>query len=90
MNESKSKQQIALEAGFSPSTARVPKLIENKIGFKLAKAELADQAGNVALKVLSELQVRDLSKMTNSELTATLETITRVCQRLAPLAPQKI
>lgn len=81
MNEKKSRQQIALEAGFSPSTARVPKSIENKIGFNLAVAKLAGEAENTAMKLLFELKNRDLSKVSNPELTSMLNTITNVCAR---------
>lgn len=69
----KSKQQVALEAGFSASTARVPKSIENKLGFKLAMAQLAGETGNVAMKLMFELQARDLSKMDNSDLLNSLK-----------------
>ncbi len=48
MDFHKSKQQVALEAGFSESTARVPKSIENKLGFKLAMAQLAGETANLS------------------------------------------
>ena len=81
MNENKSKQQIALDSGFSRSTARVPKSIENKIGFKLAMAQLAGEMENVAMKLLFELKVRDLKQMDNKELLNSLDVISRVQER---------
>jgi hypothetical protein len=81
MNEDKSRQQIALEAGFSASTARVPKSIENKLGFKLAAAELAGDMGNVAMKLMFELQARDMSLMDNRTLLYSLDVISKTHER---------
>ncbi len=81
MNESKTKQQIALESGFSPSTARVPQLIENKLGFKLAVAQLAGEMGNVAMKLMYELQARDMSKMSDRDLLYSLDVISKTHER---------
>jgi hypothetical protein len=81
--ENMTKQQIALEAGYSPSSARVPKLIENKAGFKLAVAQLAGEVGNVTGKIMAELQVRDLSKMDNKTLIGFLDVATKTHERLA-------
>ena len=83
MNENKSKQQIALEAGFSYSTSRVPKLIENKKGFKLAMAQLAGDMENLMLKLMFELETRDLSKLSNNELNSSLLSISKIHERFA-------
>jgi len=83
MEESKSKRQIALEAGYSLSSSRVPKLIENKQGFKLAVAQLAGDVGNVTGKLMAELQVRDLSKMDNKTLISYLDVTSKTYERLA-------
>lgn len=83
MNEDKTRQQIALDAGFSPSTARVPKSIENKLGFKLAAAELAGDMGNVCMKLMFELQARDMSQMDNRTLLYSLDVISRTHERFA-------
>jgi hypothetical protein len=83
MNEAKTKQQIALESGFSRSTARVPKSIENKLGFQLAIAELAGKMGNVTMQLLFELQARDLKQMDNKTLLYSLEVISRTHERFA-------
>jgi hypothetical protein len=83
----KSKQQVALEAGFSESTARVPKSIEIKLGFKLAVAQLAGEVENTSMKLLFELQARDLSKMSNKDLLLSLSTMTKVIERLSSRLP---
>jgi hypothetical protein len=83
MNEAKTKQQIALDSGFSYSTSRVPKSIENKLGFQLAVAELAGKMGNVTMQLLFELQARDLSKMDNQTLLYSLEVISKTHERFA-------
>lgn len=89
MNEAKTKQQIALESGFSYSTSRVPKSIENKLGFKLAVAQIAGETENVTMKLLFEIQARDLSKVSNGELIKMLGTMSNVCavfnQKLYPI-----
>ncbi len=83
MDFHKSKRQVALEAGFSESTARVPKSIENKAGFKLAMAQLAGETANVAMKLMFELQARDMSKMNNSELLQSLNVMSHVHERFS-------
>lgn len=81
MDGDKTKQQVALNAGFSASTARVPKSIENKRGFKLAVAYLAGQAGNTAMSLMYELQTRDLSKMNNKDLILYLDVLAKNVER---------
>jgi hypothetical protein len=83
MNENKTKQQIALESGFSRSTARVPQLIENKLGFKLAIAEIAGQMENMAMKLMFELQARDLSQISDKDLLYSLEVLSKTHDRFA-------
>ena len=83
MNENKTKQRIALESGFSASTARVPKLIENKLGFKLALAEIAGEMGNTAMKVMFELQARDMRQMDSRTLLYSLNVISKTHERFA-------
>jgi hypothetical protein len=83
MNEDKTKQQIALDSGFSASTARVPKLIENKLGFKLAVAEIAGQMENTSMKILFELQARDLRQMDSKTLLYSLDVISKTHERFA-------
>lgn len=83
MNENKTKQQIAIDAGFSYSTARVPQSIENKLGFKLAVAQLAGEMENVAMKIMFELQARDMSKMDNKTLLYSLDVMSKTHARFA-------
>jgi hypothetical protein len=83
MNESKTKQQIALESGFSYSTSRVPKSIENKLGFKLAVAQIAGEMENVSMQVLFELQARDLKEMDNKTLLYSLDVVSRTLERFS-------
>ncbi len=83
MNDDKSKREIALDAGFSPSTARVPKSIENKLGFKLAVAQLAGEMENVTMKLMFELQARDMSKMSNQDLLYSLNVMSKTWERFA-------
>jgi len=83
MNENKTKQQIALDSGFSPSTARVPKSIENKLGFKLAMAQLAGEMENVTMKLMCELQTRDMSQMSNKDLLYSLDVLSKTHERFA-------
>jgi hypothetical protein len=83
MNDNKTKQQIALESGFSLSTSRVPKSIENKAGFKLAMAQLAGETANVAMKLMFELQARDMSKISTTELLQSLNVMSSVHERFS-------
>lgn len=83
MNFHRSRRQVALDAGFSESTARVPKSIENKLGFKLAMAQLAGETANTAMKLMFELQARDMSKMDNSDLLRCLDVMSRAHERFS-------
>lgn len=61
LDTNKSKRQVALQSGFSPSVAlSVKSKIESTEGYHNAMAKLASDAGNVALKVFHELQGRNL------------------------------
>lgn len=63
LNTEATKKEIALRAGYSPSVATsVSKHIEKTEGYHNAVAKLASDTGNVALKVLHELQARPLEK----------------------------
>src|SRR6185295_1532779 len=84
MNDTRSKRKIALDAGFSESTARVPKMIENKLGFKLAVAQLAGEMENTAMKLMFELQARDMSKMSNKDLLYSLDVMSKTWERFTP------
>jgi len=88
MNDKKSKREIALDAGFSESTARVPQSIENKAGFKLAVAQLAGEMENTTMKLMFELQARDMSTMSNQDLLSSLNTMSKTWERFASKAYQ--
>ena len=90
MNENKTKQQIALDSGFSPSTSRVPKSIENKLGFKLAMAQIAGEMENISMKLMFELQARDLSQMDNKTLLYSLDVISKTHERFASKIYQNV
>ncbi len=81
MNDNKSKREIALDAGFSPSTARVPKSIENKAGLKLAMSQLAGDMANTSMKLMFELQARDMSKMSDKDLLSSLNVMSKTWER---------
>ncbi|MEI6280940.1 MAG: hypothetical protein WCP17_03015 [bacterium] len=83
MNTDKTKQRIAIESGFSPSTARVPKSIENKLGFKLAVAQIAGELENVEMQLLFELRARDMGKMSNQDLLYSLDVLSKTHERFA-------
>ncbi len=90
MDYHKTKQQVALEAGFSESTARVPKSIENKIGFKLAVAQLAGEMENTVMKLMFEIQARDLSKYSDQDLLTSLDVLSKTWERFQSKLPQEV
>lgn len=63
-------------SGGSPVAAEV---IAN--GFKLAAAELAGDMGNVCMKLMFELQARDMSLMDNRTLLYSLDVISKTHER---------
>jgi hypothetical protein len=72
----KTKQEIALDVGYSPNVARsVATHIENKLGFNNAMAQLAHESGNLAMQVMHEFKGRGFDDFTNSELTNALTAI---------------
>lgn len=81
MNEQKTKYQIAIEAGFSPSTARVPKVIEKSKGFKLAVAHLAGEVHNTTMQILFELQARDLQNENTKTLLHAVDVLSKSMER---------
>ncbi len=64
-----SKKQIALDVGYGPLIANsVSTKIENRRGYHNAVAKLAEQSGNLTLKVMEELQARGFDDFSNKEL----------------------
>lgn len=88
-NPTKTKYQVAIEAGFSPSTARVPQLIENKVGFSLAMAQLAGEAGNAVMKAYHELNSRDMSKEDTKTILHSIDVLSKAFERFAPREPKE-
>lgn len=86
MNSDKPKRQIALEAGFSESTARVPKLIENKKGFNLAVACIAGEMANLTMQMMYEIKSRNLDEVPLQELLGAVETLSKVHERFISLS----
>lgn len=63
--QGKSKRQIALASGYSPSVANsVKSHIENTGGFNEAMADLAQESGNMVMRIYYALQDKDLAKET--------------------------
>ena len=81
LDSDKPKYQIALDAGFSESTARVPKLIENKKGFHIAMAYLAGEMAHVTMKMLHELKSRDMDQIPFTELLGAVDRLSKVYAR---------
>ena len=74
--DGKSKQQIALDVGYSRHIAATPKSkIENTRGFNNAMAKLAADSNNLALTVMSELKARGFSDFSNKDLVGALNAI---------------
>ena len=84
INGNKTKQQIALDAGFSPSTARVPKSIENKVGFNIAMSQAHGELGNTITQIIYEVKARGLKQMDNKTLIQILEVTSKNYERFMP------
>lgn len=79
----KTKQQIALEAGFSQSTARVPKSIENKASFNIAMSKVHGELGNTIMQIIYEIKARGFKQMDNKTLIQTLEITSKNYERFS-------
>lgn len=84
MNDDKTKQQCALEAGYSASSARVPKLIENKVGFNIAMSKVHGELGNTIMQIIYEIKARGLKQMDNKTLIQILEVTSKNYERFIP------
>jgi len=70
------KQNIALDVGYSPATARKAKeKIEDSPGFNNAIAKLAAESNNMAVAVLAEFKARGLKDFSNKDLVGALNAI---------------
>lgn len=70
------KKQIALDVGYSPTTANsIATHIENKPGFNNAMAALAIDSNNLALAAMHEFKARGFEDFSNKDLVAALNAI---------------
>lgn len=78
----RSKKEIALLSGFSPSVAEnIKHKVEDTQGYQNAVLELSTKSNNVALAILSEYQARGLKEFSNKDLNAALNAIAGAWER---------
>jgi len=71
-----SKQEIALDCGYSPNVSRSIKThIENTKGFNNAMTALAADSNNLALAAMHEFKARGFEGFSNKELVGALNAI---------------
>lgn len=71
-----SKQQAALDVGYSPAVAASPKSkIEDRKGFNNAMAVLASESNNLALSIMHEFKSRGVKDFSNKDLVGALNAI---------------
>ncbi len=74
--EGKTKKEIALDVGYSPTSANsVVSKIESKPGYLNAIAQLAADSNQLALSVMYEIKARGFEDYTNRELVTSLSAI---------------
>src|SRR3989304_5613519 len=84
-SKGKSKYDIAIDVGYSPSVARSPKQkIESKQGFRNAISILAEKSDNVALKIMNEFEVRNMGDYSNKDLNSALHAISIARDKFQP------
>lgn len=90
--EGRSKKDIALSVGFSPSVAmNAANKIETTEGFQNAVIDLAGKSNNVVLAVMAEYEARGLKKFSNKDLNGALNAISQAWDRFNKArAPNKI
>jgi len=85
-----SKQQIALDSGYSPNVARsVASHIEHKPGFNNAMAALAVESNNLALAAMHEFKARGFEDFSNKELVGALNAIGSAWSRFNVIPKEK-
>jgi hypothetical protein len=71
-----SKQQIALNVGYSPNSARsIMSHVENTPGFHNAMSKLAMDSNNIALAAMEEFKARGFKDFSNKDLVGALNAI---------------
>lgn len=74
--QGKCKKDIALDVGYSPTSANsVKSHIENKAGFNNAMAALAYDSNNLALAAMHEFKARGFKDFSNKDLVGALNAI---------------
>lgn len=88
MNDSETKKDAMLKAGYSENMSNQPSRVENSNGFKLAMAGIFAKTGNVSMAMLHEMQARidagELKKQDMSKLINFFDVMTRAMERIAP------
>lgn len=84
LDNHKSRRQVAIEAGYSKTMADNPKQIEESVGFKLAMAKQAYQAGMLVSGMMNEIEARGFKDYNTQELMRGLDTISKVFERFTP------
>jgi hypothetical protein len=87
--QGKSRKEIALDVGYSPSVAsNAVSKIESKPGFQTAISKIAHESNEMALKVLSEMKSRPLEEFSNKDLNSTFSVITNAVEKFNPKIEQ--
>lgn len=74
--QGRSKKEIALTVGFSPSVASNAKnKIEKTEGYQNAVIELAAESNNIVLAILAEYKARGFKKFSNKDLNGAINAI---------------
>lgn len=83
--QGESKHDIAINVGYSEAVARSPgQKIEAKPGFQNAIAILAEKSDNVAMKIMSEFEKRDMTDYSNKDLNSALHAIAIARDKFQP------
>lgn len=90
--QGKSKKEIALLSGFSPSVSdNVKAKIEDTEGYQNAVIQLAHKSNNLLLAVMTEFEARGLTDFSNGDLTKALNAISGAWDRIEKVrAPDRM
>ncbi len=90
--QGKTKKEIALLSGYTPSMAEnVKAKIEDTEGYQNAVIVLATESNNLLLAVMAEFKARGLTKFSNADLTKALNAISGAWDRIEKVrAPNKM
>lgn len=90
--QGKSKKEMALLSGFSPSVAEnVKHKVEETEGYQNALIVLGHESNNLLLAAFAEFKARGLTNFSNADLTKALNAITGAWDRIeSKRAPDKL